>query len=129
MDLNIVEKSKEKYLEYVQRHNNILEAAFHIFNDRGYKAATTAAIANEAGISEHTLYQHFKNKKNLFLSCLRSILEELMAGYRQVYMENKDNPLGYLKGVESFYLDFFLNNPHKSMFFFHTLLFFYLVIL
>lgn len=119
MYLNIVEKTKEKYLEYEQRHKNILDVAIRIFNDRGYKAATTAAIAKEAGISEHTMYQHFKNKKLLFLACFRSIVDELMTGYRQVYKENKDNEIGCLKGFEKVYRDFVLNNPHKSMFFFH----------
>ena len=84
--MNIVEKSREKYLEYEKRHQHILDAAIRIFNSKGYQSATTAEIAREAGISEPTMYKHYPSKKDLFLSCARSIEEELQRQYRTVYL-------------------------------------------
>ena len=118
MDLNIVAKSKERYLEHEHRHKKILAAAMKVFNCRGYKGATTAAIAKEADISEHTMYQHFATKKALFLECHNVIIAQLMSSYRQVYKNNQDDEIGYLRGVEKVYRDFVLQNPDKSMFFF-----------
>lgn len=120
MKSNIVQKTKEKYLEYEQRHTNILNGAIRVFNRMGYKGATTAAIAEEVGISEITIYKHFENKKALFLACFQSIVDELMTLYRQVYRENIDNEVGYLKGVQQVFLDFMEHNPDKSMIFYHT---------
>jgi AcrR family transcriptional regulator len=118
MKKNIVDKTKEKYVEYQKRHKELIHSAIKIFNSRGYKGATTAAIAKEAGISEHTMYQHFSNKKELFLACHDTIINLLMEGYRKIYKNNIEDEVGYLKGTEQFYREFVLNNPEKSMFFF-----------
>lgn len=43
----------------------ILHAAAAVFAERGYDAATTNAIASEAGISPGSLYQFFRNKEEI----------------------------------------------------------------
>lgn len=48
-----------------QRIELILHAAAAVFAREGYDAATTNAIAAEAGISPGSLYQFFKNKKDI----------------------------------------------------------------
>jgi AcrR family transcriptional regulator len=120
MKSNIVQKTKERYVEYELRHSKILSGALRVFNRVGYKGATTAAIAKEVGISEPVLYQHFENKKALFLACFQFIVDQLMPRYRQVYKDNIDNELGYLKGVQQAFLDFMDHNPDMSMVFYHT---------
>jgi AcrR family transcriptional regulator len=47
----------------------ILEAARRVFLQRGYRA-TTAQVAREAGVSEGSLFKHFKSKCNLFLAAM-----------------------------------------------------------
>lgn len=47
----------------------VLEAARRVFMRQGYKAST-ALIAREAGVSEGTLFKHYKSKCNLFLAAL-----------------------------------------------------------
>ena len=47
----------------------ILEAARTVFMKHGY-GASTAAIATAAGVSEGSLFKHFKTKCNLFLAAL-----------------------------------------------------------
>ncbi len=121
MTSNIVEKSKEKYLAYEKRHKKILDASIRLFNEKGYMATTTAEIAKKAKISEPTMYKHFQNKKDLFLACFGSIAEQLLSGYRDAYKKNVDNEIGYLKQVTEVYVDFVIQNPHKSMFIIHLL--------
>lgn len=48
-----------------QRIEQILHAAAVVFAERGYDAATTNAIAQQAGISPGSLYQFFKNKDDI----------------------------------------------------------------
>ena len=47
----------------------ILEVARKIFMRDGYQASTVR-IAREAGVSEGSLFKHFKNKTNLFLTAM-----------------------------------------------------------
>ncbi|MEW6264077.1 MAG: TetR/AcrR family transcriptional regulator [Thermodesulfobacteriota bacterium] len=121
MTRNIVEKTKERYLDSERRHQEILEVAIRLFNDKGYTGATTAEIARNAGISEPILYKHFENKKALFQECYQSITRELFAAYRLVYKANPGDEIAYLKGVTDVYIDFVRNNPDKSMFLAHLL--------
>jgi len=121
--MNIVEKSREKYLEYEQRHQDILDVAVRIFNAKGYRSATTAEIAKAAGISEPTMYKHFPSKRDLFLNCVHAIEEELQRQYRTIYLEYRDHgdEVRYIEGVTTVYVNLVKNKPHKSMFMVHLL--------
>lgn len=44
----------------------IIEAAYPMFMESGYKGTATADIARSAGINESTIFRNFKNKANLF---------------------------------------------------------------
>lgn len=44
----------------------IIEAAYPMFMENGYKGTATADIAKAAGINESTIFRNFKNKENLF---------------------------------------------------------------
>lgn len=70
-----------------ERREQVLDAATHEFAKRGYHAASTAAIANRAGISQPYIYALFANKRELFLGAharmigrLRSAFIEAAAG-------------------------------------------------
>lgn len=56
----------------------ILNAARNVFSRKGFAEATTAEIAREAGVAEGTIYNHFKNKRDLLMSLVGSfaILDE-----------------------------------------------------
>jgi len=43
----------------------IINASFHILEKEGFSGATTKKIANQAGVSEVTLFRKFKNKEKL----------------------------------------------------------------
>jgi AcrR family transcriptional regulator len=55
----------------------ILDAAAQVMHDRGLAASTTREIARAAGYSEATLYKHFADKQEIFLSVLRERLPRL----------------------------------------------------
>lgn len=55
----------------------IVEAARNVIHDKGLTRATTKEIAQAAGVSEGSLYNHFKNKSELFLH----VIGELPANF------------------------------------------------
>ncbi|RLV55103.1 TetR/AcrR family transcriptional regulator [Aeromicrobium phragmitis] len=60
-----------------QRIQQILHAAAAIFAERGYDAATTNAIAAQAGISPGSLYQFFGNKDEIARALATHYAEQL----------------------------------------------------
>jgi len=116
---NIVQKTKDKLVEYENRHQGILSAAMRLFNASGYAATTTASIAREAGVTEKTMYRHFNNKQSLFVECVLSITSDLVEIWQTERERSRDDSLAYLNAVASSYVQFVINNPDKSMFLVH----------
>ena len=119
MQDDLIQRTKEKLVEYEERHQEILNAAMRLFNANGYAATTTASIAKEARVPERTMYRHFKNKQVLFAECIFSIVGELTELQENELKENEDDSLAYLNAVTSSYVNFVINNPDKSMFLVH----------
>jgi AcrR family transcriptional regulator len=59
------------------RREQVLEAATHEFAVHGYHGASTAAIAERAGISQPYIYALFPNKRELFLAALARMDDNL----------------------------------------------------
>jgi TetR/AcrR family fatty acid metabolism transcriptional regulator len=49
------------------KYNRILEAAVKIFARQGFRQATIAQIAREAGVADGTIYLYFKNKDDILV--------------------------------------------------------------
>ena len=57
-----------------QNEARILEAAERVFAERGFGAATTAAIARRAGLPKANLHYYFRTKEALYRQVLENIL-------------------------------------------------------
>lgn len=63
-------------------NDKIIKASLKVFSEKGYLAATTLEISKVAGVSEMTLFRHFKTKENLFLTTVRqSIVKSINSNY------------------------------------------------
>ena len=51
---------------HVERREQLLEIAKHVFAERGYQATTMEDIAKAAGFTKPILYQHFESKSMLY---------------------------------------------------------------
>jgi len=49
-----------------QARERIIEAALHVFAEKGYHETTMEDVADRLGVSEGTIYLYFKSKKELF---------------------------------------------------------------
>jgi AcrR family transcriptional regulator len=59
------------------RNAEIMEAARRVFAERGFKDASVAAIAREAGLAKGTLYLYYPSKSEIYWAALRSGLTAL----------------------------------------------------
>lgn len=59
----------------VIRDETIVDAARHVFLERGFKA-TTLEVAERAGVSEGTLFKRFNSKIELFQAAMRTQIDD-----------------------------------------------------
>lgn len=66
------------------RRESILLAGADVFAAEGFEGATTAVLAEAAGISEPILYRHFSGKEDLFCTVLQWAAEEILADWDRI---------------------------------------------
>ncbi|RLB60786.1 MAG: hypothetical protein DRG80_04895 [Deltaproteobacteria bacterium] len=86
-------KIKRKRMTGDERRQEIVQAAMHVFSRNGFSGSTTRKIAERAGISEATIYNHFRSKKDLYAAIIDEKLQEgEPLYYPLVAMKDKDEP-------------------------------------
>jgi len=76
---------------------SILEAAYRCFSEKGYLGATTREIAGMAGVSEVTLFRHFRSKRELFEEVLKNF--SVLPDIEKIRAESSLPPQEKLKKV------------------------------
>lgn len=82
----------------------ILEAAKEAFIAYGYSGASIETIAETAPVSKPTLYNHFKNKQDLFAAVIHSLCTSLLHTLNNVQTEIND-PIAGLKAIANAFVD------------------------
>ena len=59
-----------------RKHALILDHAIHVFTAKGYESTSMDEIAEAAGGSKKTIYNHFQSKENLFQEIVANFLRE-----------------------------------------------------
>ena len=62
---------RERQVELLKKE--ILDAALEVFKEYGYEKATTKKIAERAEVSEGSLYNYFKNKRDILINLFKII--------------------------------------------------------
>jgi AcrR family transcriptional regulator len=57
----------------VSTKERIISSSKRLFSENGYKATSVRKIASDVGIRESALYNHFKNKEDIFLTVAKDI--------------------------------------------------------
>ena len=73
------------------RRRQLLEVAADLFAERGYAGTTTADLADAAGITEPVLYRHFESKRELFVTLVDQVSEEVIDAWRHA-LDGIDEP-------------------------------------
>ncbi len=72
----MVTPTTRKRMKKEERIAHILEAARKVFINKGYSGATTIEIAQQAEISEVTLFRYFSSKQEIFLQAVEPVLTQ-----------------------------------------------------
>lgn len=94
----------------------IVAAALELFAERSYEAATTQAIARRAGVTERTLFKHFKSKEGLFAHTVYPALLELVrpiatADLRRVLQEQRGDFRSTVRAIVAERVGFAMKHP------------------
>ncbi len=66
-------------MELTKRQRQIIEKAINILVDEGFHSLTVKKLAEEMNFSEPALYRHFKDKKQLLLSVIKTVGENMLS--------------------------------------------------
>jgi AcrR family transcriptional regulator len=69
----------------------VLDAAFDLLLERGYRSTTMAAVAERAGSSKETLYAWFGDKPGLFTALVRREAEAMNEHVRAAFEDDADH--------------------------------------
>jgi AcrR family transcriptional regulator len=81
----------------LKTRQHILSVSQKLFLKKGYSGITVADIANKCGISEPLVYKHFKNKKQLFMECVRTKTPKMVVTFDFETMNTEEFLEAYLE--------------------------------
>ena len=103
-------KNNEKSQLAEKRHREILDAARHIFAEKGYRVTTIDDIANYLTVGKGTIYRYFANKEALFIAVFEDGMEQLMTTMYS-HIEAVVNPADKIRCAIGTFFEFFDENP------------------
>jgi TetR/AcrR family transcriptional regulator len=109
-----VERSPEKERNGGRTREAILDAAEHLFADRGYEATSLTDVGRSAGVSRGTPGYFFGSKEQLYRDVLERCLERVRAAVRsgrERALASQEPPEVVLAGAVGEYFDFIDANP------------------
>ena len=84
----------------------IIQAATYLFSRKGFKNTRMVEISTLTGAAEGTIFYHFKNKEDLFLSILEKFKKDITNRFELYIRENEfKNGLDMIEKAVAFYLD------------------------
>jgi AcrR family transcriptional regulator len=89
----------------------ILRSAREIFHKRGFYGTTMEDIALHSGFDRRTIYNHFKNKEDIFAALISGILSDIEIVFDEASQEPA-NSLDRLKNLLLRLLDLYIENAH-----------------
>lgn len=88
-----------------QRRERYLDAAGHLFAQRGYHAVSIDDLGTAVGVSGPALYRHFANKESMLIELLTTASERLLAGFEATVAHPADD-ITTLRDLIDFHADF-----------------------
>jgi AcrR family transcriptional regulator len=89
----------------MSRKEAILTAGTMLFAEKGFKDTSMAELSKMTGAAEGTIFYHFKNKEELFLSTLENVKQDIISEFGGYLRETKfESGLDMIEGAITFYI-------------------------
>ena len=79
-----------KIVDKEERMNMILQKAIEVFSKVGYKDSNLSLIAEKCNLSRPTVYQYFKDKKEIYYYAVKKISSEMYSRYSVIAFKKGD---------------------------------------
>ncbi len=106
----------------LQSRQKIMENAVQEFAEKGYGLSSINTICETGGISKGILYHYYKDKDDLYVSCVRACFDALTAHLSGYAAPGKGDAQARLEAYFGARLDFFRASPPYQRLFFEAIL-------
>lgn len=96
------------------RKDSIIAAALELFATKGYEATSTAELARAAGVSEGTIFHHFKTKDGVLVHILTNLMDRYVEAMDRD-LSHAENGLGAIEGLIRFHFTFIDEHSRESL--------------
>jgi AcrR family transcriptional regulator len=110
-DESIKEKLIRRKRQIKRNRMIILKAAKELFFKKGLVSTTMEDIAGYSGFDRRTIYNHFKNKEEIFAALISDVISDITHAYNEISLENIP-PLEKLKQLVLKLLDIYIDNSN-----------------
>lgn len=104
-----MQKKVRRKRQILRNKTVILRSSRELFHKKGFYGTTMEDIAEYSGFDRRTIYNHFKNKEDIFSALISGILTEITAVFDEIESE-KAPILDKLRKVVLGLLDIFIEN-------------------
>lgn len=87
----------------IEKYEKIIEAAFKLFNEKGYFNTTTTDIAKEANIATGSVYTYFNDKKDIYIEISNRISKNIFEPTESFWEENKQLDFNDIKNAKKIF--------------------------
>ena len=99
----------------------ILQAAAHVFAEKGLSGARTREIARRAGLNNALIHYYFSSKENLYYAVIQGVSEQLFSGFQQIAKEDVE-PKEKIRQFFELYFKLIAKKPHLPRIMMHEIL-------
>jgi AcrR family transcriptional regulator len=92
------------------RHDEFVQAAAHLFAERGYAGTSVDDVGSRLGVSGPAIYWHFASKEAILTEMLSDISDRLLAGGERCVADGGDDH-GALANLVRWQVQFALEHP------------------
>lgn len=87
----------------LEKYNKILEAAYKLFNEKGYYNTTTADISKEADVATGSVYAYFEDKKDIYIRVIERLNEKFIDPSHEFWVKNSNKQLNNEKEAKELF--------------------------
>ncbi|HPC46611.1 MAG TPA: TetR/AcrR family transcriptional regulator [Deltaproteobacteria bacterium] len=104
-----MQKKIRRERQILRNRTAILKSARDLFHKKGFYGTTMEDIAQQSGFDRRTIYNHFKNKEDIFAALISGILSDIETIFSGVSAQ-QDSSLDRLRDLVLSLLDLYIEN-------------------